>query len=116
MINTHDKLMNFEINSASGGQVTGNAKTKISLFIIHVKGNWNDLNNKIKVFNEVDSLNKLDTEHIKVHCKNDNDFQKNQSFLDSNFVAYTNLSFGLAKNVQGKFVFVRSFSPYTTIS
>lgn len=35
----------------------------------------------------------MDGEHLKAHCKNDNDFRKTQAYLDSPAIAYTTYSF-----------------------
>lgn len=34
----------------------------------------------------------MNGEHLKVHCKNDNDFRKTQAYLDNHATAYTTLS------------------------
>lgn len=72
-------------------------------------GKWTDLAKKIKYLNEEKPLSKMYGEHLKVHCKNDNDFRKTQSFIDINAVAYTTLSHN--KNSLENFVSEKSPHP-----
>lgn len=61
-------------------------KNKIHPFLIEISAKCHELANRIKDLNEEKPLMKMDGEHLKVLCKNDNDFVKHKHIFTASLL------------------------------
>lgn len=109
----HDSTQAEGVNDSSSGvagETSVQTKNKIHPFLIEINGKWYDLANTLKNLNKEKPLIKMDGEHLKVHCKNDEIFCKTQAYIGNHTIAYTTLS---PNELKSRKVCIRLIQPYT---